>query len=404
MFTETEISLNKGATHLPPLKFPTIPYSLIAINLLFILFIINIIYNIEKTIFINEIFSLFGLYFYLRNFREYIKIKNDGILLALNAFLLYCILKAAISLPTATSLYGYLRALVLWYSAFGFFLGIEFIKKYKQILAQNVLDRIGIPCFAFLVLYGNIIISPALLPFLFKRYRRISAFIFTLIGFSLLLFFSPKLTIRAMLIVFILTSLTLRNERLKRISFHPLLIVTYILLFYIIAFFVYFYFNAFYNYGYSVIPHYIRPDTTWRLMFWGYELTQQLPSHLLFGIGFGTPLFNPSNPHLWFVLYSNSESSPYFTYTLGTHNFLVDLIIRLGVLGLLPIIFIYLIIFNTVRLHPLNWLSEACFVTFILITVGALCNVVLITPLYATTFWIFLGMLYQSLKNECPHD
>ncbi|OGT31724.1 MAG: hypothetical protein A3E87_01940 [Gammaproteobacteria bacterium RIFCSPHIGHO2_12_FULL_35_23] len=376
----------------------------ISVNILLVLFIINLAFPLEKLILINEIFSLFGLYFYLRNINYFWEVNNNIILLAINFLIVYGIIRAGISLFNTDSFYGYLRTLVLWYSMFGFFLGAEFIKQHKNILLTDFLDKIAIPLSIIAIILGNTISSPSLIPLLLRRYQ--FKFILIFLGITAIILLKHEFTLIPMLFAFAFCYIVLANKRLKTILFHPIFIALLILFFYIFFFILYFYFNSFYNYslGFHALPHFINNNSWWRFMFWAYELANQLPNHLFFGLGFGSPLFNINDPNAQFIASTNDYNDHYFMYTLGTHNFLVYSIVRLGVVGVLPLFIIILTLFNKIRLNKISNLSQGCFFSFVLIVIGASFNVVIASPLYAGTFWIFLGMLYQSLKQDKKNE
>jgi O-antigen ligase len=136
-------------------------------------------------------------------------------------------------------------------------------------------------------------------------------------------------------------------------------------------------------------------------MYWGYELTSKNLFHALVGIGFGTPIFNIYNPLNHFLF--EGPPSVVYPYALGAHNFLIFTFTRLGLTGLIPVIAIYLCFFNQVRHKRLDSKTNALFLAFILMTVGALCNVVFATPVYSGTYWVLAGMLFQSL-TKIPYN
>lgn len=383
---------------------------LFVLSSIFILFMVNLFFNLERTLFLNELFSFFGLFLFFKNAGHFLNIKKQPVLIAINFLLLYCLISAIFGLFFTSYLYGYLRTLTFFYSIFCFFLGAEFIKKYKYLLSSGLWDKVIIPLTATMVLFGSSIAYPIILPVLLRKYRY--WFILTLTVLVIIATCTRELTSDVMCFIFVLAFIIIKDKNFKQLFFHPLFIAFLIFFFYIAVFFSYYYFYAFYNFGYKVMPHFMNNNTIWRLMFWAYELNKQLASHPLFGIGFGTPFFDAADPQTWFLTNNQYKYDPDFPYTLGAHNFLIYFIVRLGIIGIIPIIAIYLIIFNHLRLHPFSPLTKTCFFGFLLITVLALCNVVISTPLYAGTYWILLGMLFQSFerdrkdnenKNYLPH-
>ena len=382
--------------------------NLLLLNFIFLLFIIHLIFNLERVLYVNEIFSFLSITLYLKHLPYFLRARNNTFLFLINFLIIYCFLQALAGLFLTSYLYGYYRTLVLFYSIFCFFLGTEFIKNYKQLLFLKLLDVIALPLALLLLCFKSTLIAPidtcALIPFLFRRYRH--SFALMVIWFLLYIVLGVNLTIYVMFAFLLMGHFIFKHNYFAKLFSRPFFIISAIIAFYFSVCVAYFYFNSFYtlgfgHQGYKVMPSFINNNTTWRLMFWAYELVVQLPSHLFFGIGFGTPIFDIHDPQTWFIhtniLFNNTKSFP---YALGTHNFLIDILVRLGIIGLIPIIGIYLYIFKRIHSYRPTQLTKCCFFSFMFITAGALCNVVVITPLYASIYWICMGMLYQSLRQD----
>jgi O-antigen ligase len=138
----------------------------------------------------------------------------------------------------------------------------------------------------------------------------------------------------------------------------------------------------------------------WRLMFWSYEFNINFINNPIFGIGFGTKLFDASSQITNFIV-SASPNDTNLEYTLGMHNSFLQILIRLGLAGFLPILSIYFIIFYRIKKYNLyeDNIVISLFLSFVFISVSALFNVVMESSLYSGSYWIILGMLYQSIQQ-----
>lgn len=374
----------------------TTNFLLLLFSAFFCLFIINLVCNTEKSIYLNELFSLTGFLIavYLIFKRQ---LNKSSISYAIYFLIGYGAMRAIISLPVIDSTYGYLRNLVLWYSIFSFFLGAMFIKYLKPLYNSRSFNSIAIGIYGITLVTGNSIATPSVFPIIFRRYKLETVFIFLALIISYLRL--SEATLAVDIFAFLIFSISLKFQSLKKIVLHPLCFTIGLFLFFCLFMFCGFHWGSFYISGYEVLPL-IDADILWRLMFGTYIFFQHVLTHSIFGIGFGTPIFYPDPPLTHFIIVTNSSSNPYFAYVIGSHNFIVYVFARLGVIGLIPFILIYLNIFKKMRLIKYSNLSKALFFSFIFITIGAFCNVVLPTPVYASTYWIILGMLYESLKND----
>ena len=112
---------------------------------LFFVFIVHLVFNLERIFYINEIYSLIGLAIYI--YKNYLfRVSQDRVLLILNLLIVYLSLYVLISFLFIRdgSVYQFLRTTVVFYSIFSFFIGIEFYKyiKFKDIFLFNKKYRI----------------------------------------------------------------------------------------------------------------------------------------------------------------------------------------------------------------------------------------------------------------------
>ncbi|MCZ2224210.1 MAG: hypothetical protein LC122_11350, partial [Chitinophagales bacterium] len=154
----------------------------------------------------------------------------------------------------------------------------------------------------------------------------------------------------------------------------------------------------------DVIPSAGVGNIIWRIMFWAYELktvTLSSVNGFVFGFGFGTPIFD-INAAPSFLLISND--TPNEEYYLGTHNSILYILFKQGIIAFVLFLSIIFSLFN--RLKKINkqngYLPNDLiyfFLSFIFIFIAALFNVVLESALYASVFWIHIGMLYQAISK-----
>lgn len=375
-----------------------LPYQANIIKIILIiitgLFIINLACNIEKLTYVNEIFSLLGLIIFV--IMTYKKIlKHTLISTSVIFFLIYGTVYLITSLTDLNHIYIYLRQFVLIYSTLGFFLGIillDYLYTFSNKFAIS-----AVPIFILSILFGNTIATPALFPIIFNKYKS-KAMLINMAIFCLYIKHHEATTI-VMMILFNVLILANTYKPLKRLLINPTLVQASIFIFFTMMLLVDLYFNSFYLVKYAFFNFHYN-DTTWRLMFWSYSFWHNFINHPLFGIGFGTPIFDKHNLLLHFIKQTNANKQLIFPYVLGTHNFFIYILSRLGIFGIAPILLIYISIVSHIKKHSLSNLSYSLLTSFLFISIGGLCNVVLPTPLYASTFWILLGSLYQSFKKD----
>lgn len=156
-------------------------------------------------------------------------------------------------------------------------------------------------------------------------------------------------------------------------------------------------YSDFFMQGFSYFGESFDANSMWRLMFWAKTINDMSAVNWLFGIGLATPLFNELDPTAFFIIASepNAIDRP---YTLGLHNSILTYLVRLGSIGLLFLIYVTIKTLKSLSLHN-DIKSEALFVSFCLILIPALFNVVLESPLYAGQFWVILGICARHQKH-----
>src|SRR5690606_5433403 len=84
----------------------------------------------ERSLYLNEFFTLVGLILFLKEWNKYLK-KKDVVLYCILFYNAYCIIYGIISFffLKSSNNYEFIRTLPVWYSSLTFFVGIEFVKK-----------------------------------------------------------------------------------------------------------------------------------------------------------------------------------------------------------------------------------------------------------------------------------
>ncbi|MBF0239364.1 MAG: O-antigen ligase family protein [SAR324 cluster bacterium] len=370
----------------------------------------------EQPFYINEVLSFYGLLLFIQNWRVFTT-QNNLLIKSVIFLVLYggiYVLYSFLFLKQG-SLYEFLRTLPLWYSIFCFFLGCCLWSIYQKFKAM-------LPTLFSWLLAG----SPMLL---LSAERSASAYLVLVKNWRaydpVIIFFTFLLagdaTAKVCFIVYVLF-VFLREKFIFFISPIFLIFVSLFGLLFLNQFYdryetVYYSGRTFpsptvpgiyeANHGsYGDISNELLEDdnSIWRLLFWAYNWDRNISSDPLWGIGFGTPLFDGAQD-TWYLWVVNEKRDPYFPYTLGLHNSFLTVLVRMGFVGFIPLLCIYFWLFSVFNNHPVllkNRDINALFIAFMLITTVALFNVVLESPRYAAMFWVILGLLYQSILFHYP--
>ena len=356
----------------------------------------------ERNFFINEFLAATGLFLLVFN---RFKVGNDYVSICIIFLLTWSALHLTTSLFRQDSMYYYLRNSVITYSMFSFFTGFFLFKYLSSFIARvrNIL-RYYIGIFLFfplpLILYERIGMS-ALFPALFKnaRYRFLpmiiviiniiygftynSATAMVVACFLFLVFISPGykffkqiitigLLACALLFIYVQPNLSLIKNHFSPESTRAIIEVME-----------------------SNPLLQIDGNTTWRLVIWNQILVDNFPANLV-GIGFGTPMLTayPIDD------YSKLATLP---YVMGGHNSFIYLFGRLGVPFLVLITLIYIIVFKEYFYHKHYYYSTSqvfVFWSFFAITIMAIFNPILESPLFASGYWMLLGFIARCICNR----
>jgi len=355
---------------------------------------------LENYILVNEIFTIVGFMFFIKYSTKYLKPTQTLLSFSIIFFIIYGLIYIIISyifLKDGTS-YQYIRTLPLWYSTFSFFLGIEF---YKEFESGKIKLRFPYVIAVLAVALGGRLSNQVIFPLLFinKKWRKGLIFFF-LAAISV---YKGGSTSYAILLIFIV-SVIIKNRKKTILFFlnkYVLVIIIGIGLY--ALYYIYNTFSDFYNVigltaNYDALGVDADRNALWRLMFWAYLFNIEILNKPLFGIGFGTKLFKLGLDETFFISKVNI-SDRNLEYTIGTHNSFFYILTRMGIVGFIPFMTSFIILIkNFIKLNHNNNLLRSVFTSFIFISISALFNVILESPLYASIYWILAGMLYQGIK------
>lgn len=356
----------------------------------------------ERKLLFNELLAATGfLMLVYKRFRT----GNDLISICMILLLTLCAVHAVSSLFRQDSFYYYFRNSVIMYSMFAFFTGFYLLKYLPGFFLRiRTFLRYYIGVFLFIPLpltfYERFGVS-TLFPFLFKnsRYRLLpfllivlnfiygftyeSATAITIGMFFFLVFISPgyKFFRQTMLLIFIMAAVIFiylqPNLGLIRNQFNP---------------------NN--NRGIKEVIQSnsllaIDPNITWRLVIWKQVITDNFPYNIG-GIGWGTPMLK----YYPIKDYSKLASLP---YVMGAHNSFIYLFGRLGVFFILLIVPVYITVFKEYFYNKQYYYSNngiLLFWSFFAITVMALFNPILESPMFASGYWMLLGFIARCIYNR----
>lgn len=380
-------------------------------NIAYFIFFATICYIItpwffERTFFINEFLAFTG--FVLLGFKRF-KVGNDVISICIVLLITWCGVHLITSLPRQDSMYYYLRNSVIVYSMFTFFSGFYLLKYLGGFIAwiRNIL-RYYIGIFLFIPLpltfyerYGISVLFPSLfknasyrfLPLLLicmniiyaYTYKTataamIAAFLFLIFISTGYKFFRQTITIGiiaiAIIFIYLQPNLTLiKNQFSPRNTkaIQEVMQSNYLLT--------------------------IDGNTTWRLVIWNQIVVDNFPANL-FGLGFGTKI-------LKYYPIEDYKKLSTLPYVMGGHNSFIYLFGRLGIIYLLIIIAVYSKVFKEYFYHKQYYYSYNqvyVFWSFFVITVMALFNPILESPMFASGYWMLLGFVARCIYNRKLHE
>jgi len=382
------------------------------VRLAFILFLAQLLssalfVNLEPVLFVNEIFSLLGVCFLIRYYQRYLLKPQSMVVLSVSFLYLYGFIYAVFSYfyLKQGSDYEFLRTLPLWYSIGAFYLGVEFSKRCLSLFrkAASITGKLWLPLLALFSSAGGMsTYFVAGLLFLLDR-KKIILLIFLSYLFYLWISIDASTTAVLILGLFMLMWLSLYSVKLERYVLlngwlHAAVFAAAVA--YLPS--VYDAYFSLYVDGIDVSTSGTSGNSLWRLMFWSYGVVENFFPSPLIGIGFGTPLVDPSSEA--FTVLSRVSVDPHIAYTIGMHNGYLLVLERMGLLGIIPMLCINYFLFKSIWKHRLlrNPTVFAFLFAYLAIFFISLVQVVLQTPLYAGTYWILCGLLYGLIRAYTP--
>jgi len=374
-------------------------------NLIFVVVLCYIIspWFFEKKLLFNEFLSLTGM---LILFYKRFKTGGDLISRWILFLLSWAIVHIVLSIFRMDSIYYYLRNLVIVYSVFSFYLGY-FLYPYLKAFINRL--------YQFFKVYISVLLIIPISTFLFERFVMSTLFPVVIKKLSVV-WILPSLIILNVIYAFTYDSAT--AIALAAFYFLLLAIPSYrffqqLVFVILIAFSVFFIWiqpnlaliseKNFTPYNSDAIYEVINSNrllsldgnTTWRLVLWKQVIVDNFPQNI-FGLGFGTPLmkYYPVED------FSKLSSLP---YVMGAHNSYIYLFGRLGILYIVFLIPVLTKIFKEYfyyKRYYYNNKTILLFFSFFAITIVALFNPTLESPIYASLYWILLGFLAKAMYNR----
>jgi len=356
----------------------------------------------ERRLLFNEWLALAG--FLILGYKRF-KIGRDRISICIVLLLAWCSVHLLTSIIRKDSFYYYLRNAVIAYSIFTFFIGF-YCLKYLEAFVTGIrkILRYYIGVFLFiplpLVFYERYGVS-TLFPALFKnaRYRFLPVLlIFMNLLYSYTYDSSTALMIAAFLfLVFISTGYKFFKQSVI------IVLLTITVLFIYLQPNLELIRNHFNPYTRTAIKEVMRSNkllaidgnSTWRLVLWNQIIVDNFPANIL-GLGFGTPMIN----YYPIKDYTKLQTLP---YVMGAHNSFIYLFGRLGIIYLLLIIPVYITLFKDYFNNKKYYYSNnqiLIFWSFFVVTVIALFNPALESPLFASGYWLLLGFTARCIYDR----
>jgi len=380
------------------IKKSSIAYLILTIALLYIISP----WFFEKKMLFNELLA--GTGFLLLVYKRFV-VGKGIISLCIIFLLLWCGVHSIVSLGRMDSLYYYLRNMVIAYSIMSFFVGYYLLK-----YLPGYINRIR----KWLRLYIGIFLFIPLPRYLFERFGMATLFPvlfrkakghyvpFLILLINVIYGFTYSSLTSLILAVFYMFLFICPGYKFFRQSITVAFLAFTILFIYLIPYLsiISIHFSP---YGYNAILEVMRSNrilsidgnSTWRLVLWKQVIVDQFPANI-FGLGFGTPMikYYPVED------YSKLATLP---YVLGSHNSYVYLFGRLGIVYILLIAPVYTCIFREYFYFKRYYYANNqifIFWSFFAVSMIALFNPALESPIYASAYWMILGFTARAIYNR----
>jgi hypothetical protein len=371
----------------------------------FVFFLLALCYIIspwffEKKLLFNEILSLAG--FCILIYKGF-KIGKDT--LSIYVVLIICLgmLHLFTSLIRMDTFYYYLRNSVIIYSIFTFF-GGYFLFRYLPPFLQSIQQLLSVYIFFFLLVpfskflferFGMSVLFPAILK---RKHITYGLPFLIILCFAYALIYSSA-TIMVLCFFYLLLLIVPGYKVLKQMA--VVLFLCFVLFFKSVQpnlSLMDTYYSIYNNGGIMAVVNShpvlgLDANTTWRLVFWKQAIVDQFPNNMA-GLGFGTPLFK------YYPVY-DVEKLDSLPYVMGAHNSFVYLFARLGILYVVLLLGIYRFILREYFQRKDYYYRNGgilLFWSFFAVSVIAFFNPVLESPVYASAYWLLLGLLAAAIS------
>ena len=368
-------------------------------------------YVIEKHFYFNELFSLLGFVCFLKYGHQLIK-TNSFVQIGVVLFLLAGLMQMLLSpLLYDVNVYGYLRNSEIAYSSFVFYLGIYFF----SYLERNPLPRVMLPIAIGASFFSGVAyLFTALLPGMVRGVRKLSVYY---VAFLLLLIagvlahvgFSENSGTLVLVTLSAIAVGAVAGSQDRRVLIQ-LGLSGMVLLAGVIFYKLYPSLVLLWNQGFAAFFDASKQalgindaNSIWRFGLWMTLVIKHFPDWLI-GIGFGTHLF-PTGLDNKMALFSQD---PYYQYTVGAHNSFVTILMRMGVVAILGMLLMYYGFYRGFIRNVRAWVHSGDMLRFstavgvVVVTIHALFNVVIESPIYSSAFWLAWGMFFRASSAVQP--
>jgi len=381
------------------------------LTILFGLYLINA--ELERTLYLNELFSLVGLGIFLRYRYRCKNLHATRIRRGVYAFIALGIIYLIISyLFYDINTYGYLRNSQIVYSAFSFFLGF---KIYDYIYAARPSRVIALSFCLLCIYWGEWTYSAAVvLPGLLMRYSSSSRYLLLTLVIYFYLFgvdiwMGADIGTANLIFPFLIMTISILfvfGKAYISAKFITVSLVICVLWYLPVVFPLV---DTLLDNGFGAFHYQIErafgiedANASWRIGVWS-TLIKEAFMNAFIGIGFGTPLF-PEGMETKMTL--RAAQDPYFMYTVGAHNSFITLLVRLGGIGLGVMCMMYWGLIASIRSNVQKWYYRndtfrfSIFLCLLAVTFQAFFQVVIETPLRSAVYWVSWGLYYKALVTD----
>lgn len=364
--------------------------------LLLIVFLAHGAYNLERSLFITEIYSLIGLIIFITHGHYRLKKLKQEPASWLVLFIYYSALIAALSLLHSTApAYEFIRTTTIIYSPLIFFIGYHVALKTQKLGKYFLILSIPTSIFGT----ERISLASSILGINHKK-KTVPAVIIisSLLLHSFYMGVSTPVLAAALILALIATHHALNNT--KVLGKKTVLALSSLGLFFPVFIYIYLkpYFEPFVSQGYTAFGNEVDNNAYWRLMYWYHLVSQTLTSNPITGIGFGTKLFSSNDQNLWWlVVTQHSINNQSIEYVLGPHNSLIYIFSRTGAIGLFMFLgFLFSFFYKIFSQKNLNIVILS---SFCILNTNMFFNVILESPIWSINYWFTTGYIYYTLKN-----